>query len=39
VALVPSDGIGVLLQVQGKFGAGNASCLLVYISHSNGKKF
>ncbi len=27
------------MQVQGKSGAGNVSCLLVYISCSNGKKF
>ncbi len=39
MALVPSDGIGALSQVRGKSGAGNISCLLVYISRSNGKKF
>jgi hypothetical protein len=35
VALIPSNRIGALSQVQGKSGAGNVSCLLVYISCSN----
>ncbi len=39
VALIPSDGIGALLQGGGKSGVGNVCCLLVNISCSNGKKF
>jgi hypothetical protein len=39
VALVPSDGLGALLQVRGEFGAGNVYRLLVDILRSNGRKF
>jgi hypothetical protein len=39
MALVPFDGIGALLQVQGKSGAGNVSRSLIYIFCSNGQKF
>ncbi len=39
VALIPSDGIEALSQVQGKSGAGNVFCSLVNIFCSNGKKF
>jgi hypothetical protein len=39
VALVPSDGLGALLRVQGKSGSGNVYPSLVDIFCSNGKIF
>ncbi len=39
VALIPSDGLGALLQVQGESRAGNVFCSFVDIFRSNGQKF